>query len=233
MHIVRKDRRVVVRGSGGHMEILVSPSILAADFVRLGDEIARVEKAGADMLHIDVMDGVFVPNISFGLPVMKSIRKATDLFFDVHLMICDPCAYVERFAAAGADGITFHLESQSCPEKVIEKIRAAGKKVGISVRPSTPASAVLPLLEKIDMLLVMTVEPGFGGQSFMAEMLEKIRTVRGYAQANGLALDIQVDGGINGETARQAVSAGANVLVAGSYIFRSENAAEAVASLRP
>lgn len=214
------------------MEILVSPSILAADFSNLGGEIARMEKAGADMLHIDVMDGVFVPNISFGLPVVKSIRKATNLFFDVHLMICDPFAYVERFAVAGADGITFHLESQSEPEAVIEKIRAAGKKVGVSIRPATPVSAVLPLLHKIDMLLVMTVEPGFGGQSFMADMLPKIRAVREYVAERRIPLDIQVDGGINGETARLAVEAGANVMVAGSYLFRSSDAEKAVASLR-
>ncbi len=222
----------VAGGFGGIMGILVSPSILAADFSNLGGEIARMEKAGADMLHIDVMDGVFVPNISFGLPVVKSIRKATNLFFDVHLMICNPFAYVERFAAAGADGITFHLESQSEPEKVIEKIRAAGKKVGVSVRPATPASAVLPLLDKIDMLLVMTVEPGFGGQSFMAGMLEKIRAVREYAAEHKIPLDIQVDGGINGETARLAAEAGANVMVAGSYLFRNGDAGKAVASLR-
>ena len=214
------------------MEILISPSILAADFTVLGAEIARMEKAGADMLHIDVMDGVFVPNISFGLPVIKSIRKSTGLFFDVHLMICDPLAYVERFAAAGADGITFHFESRSCPEKGVDAIRAAGKKVGVSIRPGTPVSAVLPLLEKIDMLLIMTVEPGFGGQSFMMDTLEKIRTVREYATECKIPLDIQVDGGINGETARLATKAGANVLVAGSYLFRSGDAKAAVASLR-
>ncbi len=214
------------------MEISVSPSILAADFTNLGREIARMEQAGADMLHVDVMDGVFVPNISFGLPVVKSIRKATGLFFDVHLMICDPLAYAERFAAAGADGITFHLESRSCPEKVIEAIRALGKKVGISIRPSTPVSEVLPLLPQIDMLLIMTVEPGFGGQGFMKEMLKKVRAVRQYALESGIPLDIQVDGGINGETARLAADAGANVLVAGSYLFRSEDAGKAIASLK-
>lgn len=214
------------------MEVLISPSILAADFTRLGQEIARMEQAGADMLHIDVMDGVFVPNISFGLPVVKSIRRVTGLFFDVHLMIQNPAAYVERFAAAGADGITFHLEAESDPAEVIRKIRGTGKKVGISIRPATAFSEIRPFLEQIDMVLVMTVEPGFGGQSFMTDMLEKIRAIRGYAEENELSLDIEVDGGINEKTAAVAAKAGANVLVSGSYVFHSADAQKTMSLLR-
>lgn len=232
LEYIINERRLICFASGGNMKVLISPSILAADFTVLGKEIARMEQAGADMLHFDVMDGVFVPNISFGLPVLKSIRGSSNLLFDVHLMICDPLAYAERFAQAGADSITFHYESQSDAQAVIRQIRSLGKRVGMSIRPGTCLSEVLPLLPQLDMLLIMTVEPGFGGQSFMEDMLEKIKAARAFASENGLSLDIQVDGGINEKTAPKAVAAGANVLVTGSYLFRSEDPARSMALLR-
>jgi len=189
---------------------LVSPSLLSADFANLAQDIDKINNA--DMLHIDVMDGHFVPNISIGIPVVQSIKKATDIFLDVHLMISNPLRYVEEFAKAGADLICFHVESDDDAHEVIKKIRQCSSRVGIAL--------IIPL---VDMVLVMTVEPGFGGQSFMADMLDKIKEVRTIAQENGSKLDIQVDGGINLETARLCVDAGANILVAGSFVFSSDN----------
>ena len=212
--------------------VQVSPSILAADFANLQFEIEKVARAGADMLHVDVMDGHFVPNISIGFPVLKSIRKVTELFFDVHLMISDPLNYIPKFAECGADGITFHFEAVDDPAQVISLIHTLGKKAGVSLKPATPASELYPYLDQLDMVLVMTVEPGFGGQSFMDDMLPKIRELRAEANRRSIPLDIEVDGGITEKTAPLVRAAGANVLVAGSFVFHSEDPAAAIASLK-
>ena len=212
------------------MDIKISPSILSADFARLSADVDKV--SAAEMLHIDVMDGHFVPNISIGTPVVKSLRKASGMFFDVHLMISDPLKYVAPFVDGGADLITFHVESDSDPDAVIAAIREKGKIPAISVKPKTPAQAVYPNLDKVGMVLVMTVEPGFGGQSFMADMLPKIKALRQKAGELSLDLDIQVDGGIDLNTAPLAAAAGANVLVAGSSVFGSGDPAAMVKKLR-
>ena len=212
--------------------IKISPSVLASDFSRLGDEAERMEKCGADWLHLDVMDGHFVPNISFGAPVIASIRGRVGLPFDVHLMISEPLRYIDDFAKAGADIITFHIESESGADETVEKIHSLGIKAGISIKPATPASAVFPYLGKADMILVMTVEPGFGGQSFMFETMDKVSEIRREADRLGIDIDIQVDGGINDKTVTTAAQAGANVFVAGSAVFRAENAADAIMTLR-
>ena len=212
--------------------IKISPSILSADFAHLEDDCKRMEDAGIEMLHIDVMDGHFVPNISFGGVVMQSLRKVTDLFFDVHLMISEPLRYIDSFADAGADLITFHLESDSDVKETIEKIRSRRLKAAVSIKPNTPAQAVFPYLNDLDMVLVMTVEPGFGGQKFMTDMLPKIRQIRQKAQELGKELDIQVDGGISDATAPLVAQAGANVLVAGSALFGKPDYKYAVQQLR-
>ena len=212
--------------------IKVSPSVLACDLSRLLEEVKSIESAGADMVHLDVMDGMFVTNISFGLPVIASLRKHTNIFFDVHLMIDRPERYVERFADAGADLVTFHYEASENPEKTLETIRALGKKAGISVKPTTPVDVVYPLLDKCDLVLIMTVEPGYGGQAFIPEMLDKIRALREKIEERGLDVDIQVDGGINAETGKLVREAGANNLVAGSYVFKESDRRAAIDSLR-
>lgn len=212
--------------------IKISPSILACDFTKLGEEIESIRLAGAEMAHLDVMDGIFVTNISFGLPVIESIRKSTSMFLDVHLMITKPERYIERFIDAGADLITFHLEATDCPDECIEMIRSKGKMAAISVRPNTPIEAIYPYLDRCDMILVMTVEPGYGGQALIPFCLDKVKTLRDEINRRGLNIDIQVDGGINGKTAKDAVSAGANVLVAGSAVFNYEDRKAAIDSLR-
>lgn len=201
---------------------ILSPSILAADFYILGDQIRQVEEAGVNYLHVDVMDGVFVPSISFGMPVLASIRKRTELFLDVHLMIEKPERYIEEFAECGADLINFHIEAAEDVEGVIQKIRSFGKKVGITIKPATPAEAVAPYLKLVDMVLVMTVEPGFGGQKLIPHCLDKVRAIREMADAQGLSIDIEVDGGIDKDDVRLAVEAGANVVVSGSAVFHGD-----------
>lgn len=208
-------------------KVTVAPSILAADFGKLNSEIARVTDAGCDLLHLDVMDGHFVPNITIGPPLIKSIRQASDLVFDTHLMISDPLKYAESFVKAGADHITFHLEADNNPDEVIAKLRELGCTVGISLKPKTPASVIFPYLNQIDLVLIMTVEPGFGGQSFMADMMPKVTEVRNAIDKCGRPVHLEVDGGIDAETVKTVVQAGANMMVAGTSVFRHPEGAKA------
>lgn len=200
----------------------IAPSLLAADYAHLADEIKKVEDAGAAYLHLDIMDGAFVPNISFGPELVAAIRKSTKLIFDVHLMINDPIRYVDRFVKAGADMITFHAESTDNPEAVIRAIESHEMRVGMAISPGTPVEAILPYIARLSQVTVMTVEPGFGGQTMMMPMLDKVRILRRYAADNGLKLDIEVDGGITPDNVGYCTGAGANVIVAGSAIFKSK-----------
>lgn len=210
---------------------ILAPSILAADFWRLGEQIQEAENAGAQYLHIDVMDGVFVPSVSFGMPVIQTIRKHTGLFFDVHLMIEKPERYLQEFAECGADLINFHLEATEDVRGTIAKIRSLGKKAGITIKPATSVDALDTYLELVDMVLVMTVEPGFGGQKLMSGCLDKVKELRSMVVKRGLDIDIEVDGGITADNVELALQAGANVIVAGSAVFRG-GIAENIGALR-
>ena len=212
--------------------IKISPSILSADFANLERDIHRI--SDADYVHVDVMDGVVVPNISIGIPVLKSIRKVTDMFLDVHLMITKPVRYVEEFCDAGADLVTVHVESDF-PENIqaaIDKIHAKGKKAGVVLKPNTRAEAVLPFLDKCDIVLVMTVEPGFGGQKFMADMMPKVSAIRRYIDERNLDCELEVDGGVDAVTCKTCIEAGANVLVAGSAVYKAADIPAKIKELR-
>lgn len=208
--------------------IKISPSILSCDFSKIGEEIIRTQNAGADMIHIDVMDGHFVPNLTFGAPVISKFRKCTKLPFDVHLMITDPQKYIDDFAKAGADIISVHYESNGDIAQILSDIRSKGISPSIVIKPKTLAQEIFPYLDLTDMVLVMTVEPGFGGQSFMHDMLDKISQLKQEIDRRKLKIDIQVDGGINRDTAKLAVAAGANILVAGNALFTANDMAQEI-----
>ena len=207
---------------------IVAPSILSADFGNLERDIKMIDRSEAEWVHIDVMDGVFVPNISFGFPLMKPIRKATAKVLDVHLMIVEPERYVKRFVEAGADYVTFHLEACVDPRAAIAEIKATGAKAGVSIKPATPVEAVFDYLDELDMVLVMSVEPGFGGQSFMPDSLDKVRALRREIDEKGYNCLIEIDGGISASNAREVFDAGVNVIVAGSSVFNAENQEQAI-----
>lgn len=211
----------------------IAPSLLACDFSKMGEELLLIEKAGADLVHLDVMDGVFVPNISFGMPIVAALRPLSDIIFDVHLMITEPERYVERFAESGADMITVHLEACRDVTVALDTIRLNGKLAGLSIKPATPAEAVYPYLDKCDLILVMSVEPGYGGQKLIPETIDKVRLIREEANRRGLVdLKISVDGGINKENAPTVRAAGADILVAGSSVFRATDKKAAIEELR-
>lgn len=213
--------------------IKIAPSILAADFARLGEEVEEIRRGGADYVHVDVMDGCFVPNISVGIPVVASLRRATDMFLDVHLMIDRPVRYVERFCKAGADLVNLHAEADSLENNLeaLRIIRANGKKCGVTLKPGTPAEDVRPYLELVDLVLIMTVEPGFGGQSFMADMMPKVEAIKAEINRRGLNVLIEADGGIGDATIAEVARAGVDVSVAGTAVFKAENPSQAIKRL--
>jgi ribulose-phosphate 3-epimerase len=211
---------------------LIAPSILSADFARLGEEVSAIERAGADWVHVDVMDGRFVPNLTLGPVVVKSLRKVTRLPLDVHLMIVEPERYVDDFAAAGSDIITVHAEACTHLHRVLQQIRAHGKKAGVSLNPHTPEEVIRYVLELTDLVLVMSVNPGFGGQDFIPAVLPKIQNLRRMIDASGRSIHLEVDGGVKPGTARQVLAAGADVLVAGSAVFGARSYAEAIAAIK-
>ena len=210
----------------------ISPSVLACDLSNLAKEVAEIEAAGADMVHLDVMDGVFVTNMSFGMPIIESLRKKSGMVFDVHLMIVHPEKYAERFIDAGADILTFHYEACEDSAALLDLIRSRGVRSAISIKPATPPEAIYPLLEKCDMVLVMTVEPGYGGQALIPETLEKVTKLKEEIKRRGLDIEIEVDGGINAKNASTAVAAGADILVAGSAVFNASDRRAAIDALR-
>ncbi len=213
--------------------IKIAPSLLSADFTKLGEEVKQIVQDGADYLHFDVMDGVFVPNINFGFKVIQDLRKTTDAFFDVHLMIVEPEKYIERFAKAGADLITVHYEACKKPiVEVLQEIRSYGIRSAVSIKPKTPVSVLKELLPYVDLVLIMSVEPGFGGQSFMEASIERVREVKGMIDESGYDIEIEIDGGINVQNAKLVKEAGVNVLVAGSTVFNAKDRKEVIRQLR-
>ena len=212
--------------------IKVSPSMLACDFTKYGAEIEKITNAGAEYVHLDIMDGVFVPNLSFGLPLVEAARMVTDAVLDVHLMIVEPERYIEQFAAAGADFIVFHYEATNNHDEVIDKIHSLGKKAGMSIKPGTPTFVLEPFMKKLDLVLIMSVEPGFGGQKLMPETIDKVAEVKQMREVLGADFEIEIDGGITSENAYLAKDAGVDVIVAGSAVFKAENPAEVIALLK-